>query len=279
MDSHMPRAVLPLALAATLLVPATSAAAESTARAPSAKPSAANSGPSFSLSGDHQDYSRGLGTKTMVTAVARFPIAPGTMVQLSAARGERAVGGASLRASGFSATIQMPLVPRLSSRTILSAGKAGPLFAARSAGEELSLKLGSTELRGGARLTRYAGGLDVRSAHAGLAHQAGPVRLDYGLAAYARKGALDGGLIHRFDGALNDFSGTTHLMLAAGSSLHEHDFRPDKVPGRFRFAGLKRKQKLGRGFAIELTGGWTAFDRPKGKYGAARIGAGLSFAP
>jgi hypothetical protein len=138
--------------------------------------------------------------------------------------------------------------------------------------------VGATELRGGARLSRYAGGLDVRSGHAGLAHQAGLVRLDYGLAAYAGAGTLKGGLIHRFDAALNDFSGTTHLMLAAGTSLHEHDFRPEKVSGSFRFAGLKRKQKLGRGLAFELTGGWAAFDRPKGRYVAARIGAGLSFA-
>jgi YaiO family outer membrane protein len=214
----------------------------------------------------------------MVTAVARLPVAPGTTLQLSAASGERAVGGVSLRGTGFGATLQTPLAAGLSSRTILSGGKVGPLFAARSVGEELSYRTGATELRGGARLTRYAGGLDVRSVHAGLAREAGPVRLDYAFAAYGREGALGGGMIHRFDGALNDFSGSTHLMLAAGSSLHEHDFRPDRVTGSFRFAGLKRQQKLGRGLALELTGGWTAFSRPKGEYGAARIGAGLSFA-
>jgi hypothetical protein len=204
MNNHPSSAALPLLLAAALVVTATPAMAKS---------AGVTSGPSFSLGGDHQNRSHGQGTKTMVTALARLPVAPGTTLQLSASSGER-----------------------------------------------------------------VAGGLDVRSGHAGLAHQAGPVRLDYGLAAYAGAGTLKGGLIHRFDGALNDFSGTTHLLLAAGSSLHEHDFRPDKVSGSFRFAGLKRKQKLRYGLAFELTGGWTAFDRPKGRYGAARIGVGLSFA-
>jgi hypothetical protein len=43
--------------------------------------------------------------------------------------------------------------------------------------------------------------------------------------------------------------------------------------------GLKRKQKLLPGIALELGSGWTAFERPKGRYGALKMTTGLVFKP
>lgn len=232
-------------------------------------------GPTFTLQGDYYSYTKGFGTRTLVSASARLPLGKGLVVQLGASTGERVMAGKALRGSAANAQLSLDLVPGLSSRTTFSRGTAGPLFAQRAFGEEFGLRVGAFDLRAGARQSRYAGGFDVRSFHGGVVRTLGPARLDYGLALYARKGPMAGGAIHRFDAALEDRLGTTHLLLAAGSSLHEHDYRPDKVSGSFRYGAVKRKQKLASGIALELTGGWTDFNRPKADYGAARITAGL----
>lgn len=260
---------------ATLMTGATAASASGNAAAasPTAKPKPA--GPTFTMQADYQSYTNGFGTRTLVTAAARLPLGKGLTLQLGAATGERVMGGKALRGSGGNAQLNLELVPGLTSRTTFARGEVGPLFASRAVGEEFIARVGGFDLRAGGRLSRYGEGLDVRSFHGGLVRSLGPVKLDYSLAAYARKGVMGSGAIHRFDGALEDRHGTTHLLLAAGSSLHEHDFRPDKVSGSFRYGAIKRKQKLVSGLALELTGGWTDFNRPKADYGAARITAGL----
>ncbi len=83
------------------------------------------------------------------------------------------------------------------------------------------------------------------------------------------------GVIHRLGAGLEDGKGLTEVQLGAGSSLHEHDWRSDKVAGSFRSIALKRKHKLVQGVAVELGTGWTAFERSKGSYGAAKVSAGL----
>lgn len=232
-------------------------------------------GASVSVAAEHSGYTDGLGTKSLVTASARLPLGRNNHLSVGLGTGERRVGAETLRARGYSAALVHRIAPGVTSRTLLAGGKAGPLFAGLAIGEELAFKAGGMELRGGARLSRYAGGRNVRSFHGGAEGRIGPVSLDYGLAAYGEAGPMPRGLVHRLNAGLEDRLGLTQVQLGQGSSLHEHDWRPDKVAGSFRSVGLKRKHKVARGVAVEVGPGWTAFERPKGRYEAVKWSAGL----
>ncbi len=242
-------------------------------------PVASKGGPqSISVVADHQNYTGGMGTRSMLQATARLPVKGVGTLTLAAAIGERKVGTVALSGRNLSLAFDHQLAGRLSGRTYASRGEVGPLFAASAIGEEVSLKLGATEFRGGARLSRYGGGVGVPSFHAGAKAALGAVRLDYGLAAYRARGGMPRGFIHRIEAGIADRLGGFTLNLGAGSSLHEHDFRPSKVIGEFRSIALKRKHKLLPGIAVEVGGGWTAFERPGRSFGAARLTTGLIIA-
>jgi YaiO family outer membrane protein len=245
--------------------------------APAAAASAAGkaAGLSFAITAEHSSYTEGLGYKSLITASARLPLGEGTSLILGAGSGERRVGGDTLRARGFSAGLSHRIAPGVTSRTELTGGKAGPLFARLMVGEQLAFRFRGTEVGVGGRLSRYAGGHQVRSFHVGIDQRVGSVRLDYDLAAYEQTSTMPRGLVHRLGAGLEDRNGLTEVQLGTGGSLHEHDWRPDKVAGSFQSIALKRKQKLMRGLAVEIGTGWTGFERPKGRYGAGKVSAGL----
>lgn len=237
---------------------------------------AGKSGPLLEVGAEHSSYTRGHGAKSLLAARARLPLGRGSELVVGALTGERRTASGTLRGNAVSATLVHDLGGGLSSRTMFGGGDVGPLFARVTVGEELAWRSGSTEVRGGGRVSRFAGGVDVRSFHAGLAQELGPVGLDYSLAAYSAAGTMPRGIVHRLEAGIADPWGRTMLQLGQGSSLHEQDWREDKITGSFRSIGVKRKHKLTRGLALEVGGGWTAFERPSGRYGAAKVSAGLT---
>jgi YaiO family outer membrane protein len=236
-------------------------------------------GPSLSMSAEHNSYTDDFGTKSLLTASLRLPLGTRSSLAVAAAAGERRTSDSAIRSTGVTATLSHQLLPGVVSRTHLSGGEVGPLFARLAVGEELAVRSHGIEMRGGLFLSQYAGESDVRSLRAGAGRRIGPVTIDYGLAAYEAKGVMPRGLVQRLTAGLEDRLGGTELQLGSGTSLHEHDWRPDKVTGSFRSVGLKRKQKLLPGIALELGSGWTAFERPKGRYGALKMTTGLVFKP
>ncbi len=131
------------------------------ALAPAAAASAAGkaAGPSFAVTAEHSSYTEGLGSKSLIMASSRLPLAKGTSLVLGAGSGERRVGGDTLRARGFSAGLSHRIAPGVTSRTEVASGKAGPLFARLMVGEQLAFRFRGTEVGVGGRLSRYTGGL------------------------------------------------------------------------------------------------------------------------
>lgn len=101
------------------------------------------------------------------------------------------------------------------------------------------------------------------------------MKLDYAFALYAPTDETPRGLLHRLEVVRKDPFGALSLHLGQGNSLHEHDWRPEKVTGSFRSIALKRKQRVSSGLALEVGAGWTSFARSNDRFGALKWSAGL----